>query len=82
MSARTCPFCRPASDRIVIDGTPARVITDAFPISPGIDDGTASGQSVPHMHVHLIPRYRGDEEHPRGGVRWVLREPARYWRQP
>ena len=32
----------------------------------------ASGQTVPHLHIHLIPRYRGDMEDPRGGVRWVL----------
>lgn len=34
--------------------------------------GRAGGQSVPHPHIHLIPRYLGDKEDPRGGVRWVL----------
>jgi diadenosine tetraphosphate (Ap4A) HIT family hydrolase len=33
----------------------------------GINDGTAAGQTVPHLHVHLIPRYAGDRDDPRGG---------------
>jgi len=38
----------------------------------GVNDGEAAGQSVLHMHVHLIPRRRGDVESPRGGVRGVI----------
>jgi diadenosine tetraphosphate (Ap4A) HIT family hydrolase len=45
----------------------------------GINDGAAAGQTVPHLHIHLIPRYDGDRPDPRGGVRWVLPERARYW---
>jgi diadenosine tetraphosphate (Ap4A) HIT family hydrolase len=45
----------------------------------GIDDGAAAGQTVPHVHRHLIPRHRGDVEDPRGSVRWVLPANARYW---
>ena len=45
----------------------------------GINDGPAAGQTVPHLHIHLIPRYAGDREDPRGGVRWVLPERADYW---
>ena len=45
----------------------------------GINDGPAAGQTVPHVHVHLIPRYWGDVPDPRGGVRWVLPAGARYW---
>ncbi len=45
----------------------------------GINDGAAAGQTVPHLHVHLIPRYKGDRPDPRGGVRWVLPEKADYW---
>jgi diadenosine tetraphosphate (Ap4A) HIT family hydrolase len=45
----------------------------------GINDGPAAGQTVPHVHVHLIPRYSGDVADPRGGVRWVLADRARYW---
>lgn len=45
----------------------------------GINDGPAAGQTVPHLHIHLIPRYQDDLPDPRGGVRWVIPEKARYW---
>lgn len=45
----------------------------------GINDGPAAGQTVLHLHIHLIPRYAGDLLDPRGGVRWVLPEKAKYW---
>ena len=45
----------------------------------GINDGAAAGQTVPHLHLHLIPRYQGDSPDPRGGLRWVLPEKASYW---
>jgi diadenosine tetraphosphate (Ap4A) HIT family hydrolase len=38
----------------------------------GINDGESAGQSIPHTHWHLIPRYRGDHPDPRGGVRHVI----------
>lgn len=50
---------------------------DAYNI--GINDGAAAGQTVPHLHIHLIPRYQGDLEDPRGGVRWVIPAKADYW---
>jgi diadenosine tetraphosphate (Ap4A) HIT family hydrolase len=46
----------------------------------GVNDGTAAGQTVMHLHIHLIPRYAGDTEDPRGGVRWVMPEMAPYWK--
>ena len=46
----------------------------------GVNDGEAAGQTIPHVHVHLIPRYEGDTEDPRGGVRWVFPEKAKYWK--
>lgn len=46
----------------------------------GINDGLAAGQTVPHLHIHLIPRYPSDREDPRGGVRWVLPDKAAYWK--
>ena len=45
----------------------------------GINDGAAAGQTVPHLHVHLIPRYEGDLPDPRGGVRCVIPDKAKYW---
>lgn len=47
----------------------------------GINDGSAAGQTVPHLHLHLIPRYKGDRNDPRGGVRWIIPEKADYWSQ-
>jgi diadenosine tetraphosphate (Ap4A) HIT family hydrolase len=45
----------------------------------GINDGASAGQTVPHLHVHLIPRFDGDLPDPRGGVRWVIPHKADYW---
>jgi len=38
----------------------------------GVNVGAAAGQTVPHLHLHLIPRYEGDSADPRGGVRGVI----------
>lgn len=43
---------------------------DAFNL--GINDGEAAGRTIHHMHLHLIPRYIGDVENPRGGVRHII----------
>lgn len=50
---------------------------DAFNL--GVNAGKAAGQTILHTHLHVIPRYAGDVAEPRGGVRWVLPETARYW---
>ncbi len=38
----------------------------------GINEGAAAGQTVFHLHVHVIPRYAGDVADPRGGVRHAV----------
>jgi diadenosine tetraphosphate (Ap4A) HIT family hydrolase len=50
---------------------------DGFNI--GINEGEAAGQTVPHAHIHIIPRFKGDVPDPRGGIRWVLPARAKYW---
>jgi len=51
--------------------------TDSFNIA--INDGVAAGQTIPHAHVHVIPRRMGDVADPRGGVRWIIPGKAQYW---
>jgi diadenosine tetraphosphate (Ap4A) HIT family hydrolase len=46
----------------------------------GINVGEAAGQTVMHLHIHLIPRYAGDQSDPRGGVRRIFPDKAAYWK--
>jgi diadenosine tetraphosphate (Ap4A) HIT family hydrolase len=67
--------------RLVCEELKARegVAADAFNI--GINTGPAAGQTVPHAHLHVIPRHVGDTDDPRGGVRWIVPSKARYWKR-
>jgi len=53
--------------------TDAQLAPDGYNV--GINVGEAAGQTVKHLHMHLIPRFFGEMENPRGGVRGVI--PAR-----
>ncbi|MEA3377374.1 MAG: HIT family protein [Chloroflexota bacterium] len=44
----------------------------------GVNVGAAAGQTIAHVHVHVIPRYEGDVENPTGGVRGVIPGRADY----
>jgi diadenosine tetraphosphate (Ap4A) HIT family hydrolase len=60
-------FARVGQEVRRLEGLP-----DVDGVNVGINSGVAAGQTVPHLHVHVIPRRHGDCRDPRGGVRRVL----------
>jgi len=57
------------------------IISDRFKpdgFNIGINVGEKAGQTVNHVHIHLIPRYNGDVEEPGGGVRGVIPNKQKY----
>ena len=54
-----------------------RLNPDGFNI--GVNVSETAGQTVEHAHIHLVPRFHGDVEDPRGGIRWVIPDKAAYW---
>ena len=57
------------------------IVSDRFKpdgFNVGINVGEKAGQTVNHVHIHLIPRYDGDVEDPRGGVRGVIPKKQTY----
>lgn len=44
----------------------------------GMNIGRAAGQTIPHLHVHIIPRYEGDMDDPKGGIRGVIPKKQKY----
>jgi diadenosine tetraphosphate (Ap4A) HIT family hydrolase len=65
--------------RAVHDRLDARYAPPGYNL--GVNVGRAAGQTVGHVHVHVIPRYAGDVEDPRGGIRWMISAKARYWKE-
>jgi diadenosine tetraphosphate (Ap4A) HIT family hydrolase len=61
--------------------TGAKLESDLHPdgYNVGVNVGQAAGQTVMHVHIHLIPRYLKDVPDPRGGVRFVVPHKAKYW---
>ena len=59
-----------------------KIITteDTYPdgFNIGINEGEAAGQTVNHLHIHVIPRYFGDTQDPTGGVRGVIPNKQHY----
>lgn len=57
------------------------IISDRFNpdgYNVGINVDEKAGQTINHVHIHLIPRYKGDVENPRGGVRGVIPNKQKY----
>lgn len=70
------PFCDAAEPVLASALAYARFRPDGDNI--GIDVGAAAGQTIAHVHEHLIPRHAGDTANPRGGVRGVIPDRQRY----
>ena len=60
----------------VRDKLDTRLSPDGYNI--GVNVGGAAGQTIFHLHVHIIPRYRGDVPDPRGGVRRIKKSLVPY----
>jgi len=60
----------------VIEWLESKHAPDGFNI--GMNQGVAAGQTIEHLHIHVIPRYKGDVEDPTGGVRNVIPEKGPY----
>ncbi|QGA80066.1 HIT family protein [Candidatus Nanohalobium constans] len=64
------------SEKLISDALNSKKNPDGFNV--GINEGEAAGQTIDHLHIHVIPRYEGDVENPKGGVRNVIPDKADY----
>jgi diadenosine tetraphosphate (Ap4A) HIT family hydrolase len=64
----------------LVDELKARLDTEIKPdgYNVGFNAGTAAGQTIMHLHVHLIPRFDGDMDDPTGGVRHAIPDKGNY----
>jgi diadenosine tetraphosphate (Ap4A) HIT family hydrolase len=64
----------------LIDAVKAQLDAELRPdgYNIGVNAGAAAGQTVMHLHMHLIPRFAGDVPDPRGGIRHVIPEKGNY----
>lgn len=58
--------------QLIVELSEAQITGPDSGLNIGLNLGTAAGQTVDHVHVHLIPRSTGDVDDPRGGVRRVI----------
>ena len=87
IGSKFCAFCTLPLNRVIDESATAIAIRDGYPVSPGhtllIPRRHAGSffdlSAKEHLHVHLIPRFEGDLPDPRGGVRWVIPDKAKYW---
>jgi len=64
---------------LVKNNADKQLLTNQYNV--GINCGELAGQTIAHVHIHLIPRTPGDVNDPRGGVRWVIPDKAKYWNE-
>jgi superfamily II DNA or RNA helicase/diadenosine tetraphosphate (Ap4A) HIT family hydrolase len=67
----------------LVDEVKTRLDAELHPdgYNVGFNAGAAAGQTVMHLHVHVIPRFAGDMDDPRGGVRHVIPSRGNYLQQ-
>lgn len=69
-------FCEQALEQALKGQWEASSEPDAY--NYGVNDGEAAGRTIHHLHIHIIPRYEGDVENPRGGVRNIIPKKGNY----
>ena len=72
LAGETTEMARPYVQKAYEAATRGVSAIDGF--SHGINDGPAAGQTIPHLHYHIIPRRQGDVANPRGGIRRIFGE--------